>query len=204
MVPPGQRVALKDISWQEFEEILQELGEKRNSRIAYSRGVLEIVTPLPEHEVAKVIVGDLIKILLQEMGYEYESLGSTTFRRQDLDRGIEPDDCFYIEHYQQMIGKERIDLTRDPPPDLALEIDITSKTQLDVYAALGIKELWRVENRQLRIDLLQDGEYVQTDTSPTFPNLPIAQVITDYLTRARTVGNSKAVREFRQWLRSQL
>ncbi|NJQ96934.1 MAG: Uma2 family endonuclease, partial [Hydrococcus sp. CSU_1_8] len=135
-VPPGGRIVLHNVSWQQFEEILEELGEHRSSRIAYSRGTLEIMTPLPEHEVAKVLIGDLVKILLEELEIDCESFGSTTFKRRDSERGIEPDDSFYIQNHKQMIGKDRIDLTIDPPPDLAIEIDLTTKTQLDGYEAL--------------------------------------------------------------------
>jgi Uma2 family endonuclease len=99
-VPPGQRVLLENISWQEFEAILNELGEHRGSRVAYSQGTLEIMVPLPEHERAKVIIGDLVKILLDELDLNWESLGSTTFKREDMTVGIEPDDCFYIQNHR--------------------------------------------------------------------------------------------------------
>jgi Uma2 family endonuclease len=203
-VPPGGRIVLHDVSWQQFEEILEELGEHRSSRIAYSRGTLEIMTPLPEHEVAKVLIGDLVKILLEELEIDCESFGSTTFKRRDTERGIEPDDSFYIQNHQQMIGKDRIDLTIDPPPDLAIEIDLTSKTQLDGYEALGVPELWRFENRKLRIDVLRNGKYVQSSDSPTFPNWSIIEIITEYVARARSIGRSPALRAFRQWVRQQI
>ena len=128
-VAPGQRLILENISWQEFEEILEDLGEHRHSHIAYYRRVLEFRMPLPGHERAKVLIGDLLKIILDELGLEWESLGSTTFKSQVMQAGIEPDDCFYIQNYQAMIGKQRLDLTIDPVPDLAIEIDFTSVTQ---------------------------------------------------------------------------
>ena len=97
-VPPGQRVLLRDVTWQEFETILDELGEHRAARIAYDRGVLEIMAPLPEHEDDKEIIGDLLKALLEELDIEFRSLGSTTFKNQIMLQGIEPDQCFYIEN----------------------------------------------------------------------------------------------------------
>ena len=127
-VPPGHRIILHNISWQEFEEILTELGENRPSRLAYYQGNLEIKMPLPKHEVAKVIIGDLVKIILEKLELDCECFGSTTFKRQDMNSGIEPDDSFYIQNHVQMIGKEKIDLNIDPPPDLVIEIDVTSKT----------------------------------------------------------------------------
>src|SRR4028119_1838936 len=98
-VPPGQKVLLDDVSWQEFEAILEELGEHRASRIAYSRGTLEIRMPLPEHEVNKEIIGDMVKILLEELEIDRECFGSTTFKRKDMLQGIEPDNCFYIQNH---------------------------------------------------------------------------------------------------------
>lgn len=203
-VPPGQRVLLHRVSWQEFEAILDEIGEHRNTRLAYSRGTLEIVAPLPEHEIAKGIVGDLVKILLEELELDCEVYGSTTFKRSDMEQGIEPDESFYIQNQAQMVGRDRIDLTVDPPPDLAIEIDVTSKTQLAAYQALGVPELWRYENRRLRIDLLQNGQYVQSDSSLTFPDLPVIDLITEYVHRSRTIGRSPALRAFRLWVKEQL
>ncbi|HEY9848066.1 MAG TPA: Uma2 family endonuclease [Leptolyngbyaceae cyanobacterium] len=202
-VPPGHRVLFHDVSWQEFEQILEELGEKRPSRLAYINGTLEIRVPLPEHEKAKVIIGDLVKALLDECDRNWEPLGSTTFKREDMAAGIEPDDCFYIQNYAQMIGKTRIDLTIDPPPDLAIEIDVTSKTQVSAYQALGVPEIWRYENGKIQIYLLQSGKYVESQSSPTFPNFPVIEEITPFLKMSQTIGTSQAIREFRKWLREQ-
>ena len=140
-IPPGQYIGLKTINWQQFENILVELGESRSSRISYYQQILEIMTPLPEHERIKVILSDLIKVLLDELNMNWESLGSTTFKREDMQAGVEPDDCFYIQNYEQMIGKNRIDLTIDPPPDLVLEIDLTSKTKINAYQSLKVPEI---------------------------------------------------------------
>ncbi len=203
-VTQGQRVILKEISWQQFEAILQELGEHRNSRITYSRGILEIMTPLPAHEVIKGIIGDLVKILLEELEIDCESFGSSTFKRQDIERGIEPDESFYIQNHRQMIGRDRLDLTVDPPPDLVIEIDLTSKTQLDVYQALGVREIWVFENSYLRIYILYKEKYIQSKTSPTFPNLPIIEAINHCVEQARSVGRSPALRAFRQWVKAQI
>ncbi len=125
---PGERILLKEVTWDEFEQILEELGEHRTSKIADHHHILEIMTPLPEHESNKEIISDLIKILLEELDIEFLSLGSTTFKNQFMQQGIEPDNCFYIENEAKIIGKDRLDLTVDPPPDLALEIDIISRT----------------------------------------------------------------------------
>jgi len=202
-VPPGHRVLLHDVSWQEFEAILEELGEKRGTRLAYSKGTLEIVAPLPEHEKPKVVIGDLLKALLDELDRNWESFGSTTFKREDMEAGIEPDDCFYIQNHAQMIGKDRLDLSVDPPPDLAIEVDVTSKTQLSAYEALGVPEIWRYQNRKLQIYVLREEKYVESQTSPTFPNLPVIEGLSQFLEMSRTVGTSSALRAFRKWVREQ-
>jgi Uma2 family endonuclease len=143
-VPPGQKLLLRDVTWQEFESILNELGDHRSTRIAYEDGTLEMMMPLPEHEDDKEIVGDLIKALLEELDIEFRSLGSTTFKKFQA-QGLEPDQCFYIQNERIIRGKKRIDLSVDPPPDLAIEIDVTSRTHPSIYAALGVPELWRFE-----------------------------------------------------------
>jgi Uma2 family endonuclease len=197
---PGQRILLKDIPWQEFEAILEELGDKRATRLAYYQRTLEIRMPLPEHERAKVILGDLLKILLDEFNLNWEPFGSTTFKRQEMAAGIEPDDCFYIQNYAKMIGKKRVDLAVDPPPDLAIEVDVTSKTQLSAYEALGVPEIWRYKNQKLSIYLLQNNQYFESKISLNFPDFPVIEGVSRFLTMSLTEGTSVALRAFRQWV----
>lgn len=203
-VPQGQRVLLENISWQEFENILEELGENRSARIAYDQGTLEIMTPLPEHEFNKEIISDLIKALLEELEINFLSLGSTTFKNIKMYQGIEPDNCFYIANESKIRGKKRLDLTIDPPPDLALEIDLTSRTHQHIYAALGITELWRFEKGNLLIYLLQDGQYIEAEKSLNFPNLRIKEVIPDYLQQVNRIGRNQVMKVFRQWVRKEI
>jgi Uma2 family endonuclease len=203
-VPPGHRVLLHDVSWQEFELILEDLGERRATRLAYHQGTLEIVAPLPKHEQTKVVVSNLLVVLLDELDMDWEPLGSTTFRRKEMAAEVEPDDCFYIKNHALMIGKERIDLKVDPPPDLAIEIDLTSKTQLSAYEALGVPEIWRYENYKLQISLLQDGKYVESQTSLVFPNFPVVEGISQFLDFSRTAGTRPALKAFRRWVKEQL
>ncbi|NCJ07454.1 Uma2 family endonuclease [Synechococcales cyanobacterium C] len=200
-VPPGQRVLLHEVSWQEFELILEELGEHRSARIAYDNGNLEIMTPLPEHEAAKEVIGDLVKALLEELDIEFLTLGSTTFKNQVMFKGIEPDQCFYIQNESAIRGKKRLDLTVDPPPDLALEIDITSRTHPNIYQALGVPELWRFERGQLQINLLRGGRYVESETSDLFPELPLKEVIPRYLEQSKITGRNAVMKALRQWVK---
>ncbi len=197
----GQRAILHRIAWNQFEKILEELGEHRASRIAYYDGTLEIRMPLPEHERAKVIIGDLLKILLDELNLEWESLGSSTFKSIKMSVGIEPDDCFYIKNYAAMIGKKRLDLEIDPPPDIAIEVDLTSNTQISAYQALGVPEIWRYQQGKLLIYILRNGKYSESDTSLAFANLPVIEGISQFLERSNDIPISAVRREFRQWLK---
>jgi Uma2 family endonuclease len=203
-VLPGQTMVLRDVTWEEFERILEDLGEHRAARVAYDRGILEIMSPLPEHEDDKDIISDLIKILLEERGREFRCLGSTTFKNSQMTGGIEPDQCFYIEHEPQIRGKRRLDLKNDPPPDLALEIDVTSRTHPSIYERLGVPELWRFERDQLKISILTNGVYVDSLSSRAFPALDLVVQIPLALQRSRVVGRTPIMREFRSWVQAQL
>jgi Uma2 family endonuclease len=202
-VPPGQRVILHDVTWQEFENILEELGDCRGSRLAYNNGIMEMMMPLSEHEDNKEIIGDLIKALLEELDIEFRSLGSTTFKKPTT-QGLEPDQCFYIQNEAAIRGKKRIDLSIDPPPDLAIEIDITSRTHPSIYEALKVPELWRFDRGSLQINVLQVGQYQEVPESPNFPGLALKQVIPCYLEESKTLGRNKVLKAFRQWVREQI
>jgi Uma2 family endonuclease len=203
-IPPGQRVLLQGVSWQEFEAILEELGEHRAARVAYDNGILEIMTPLPEHEDDKEIIGDLLKALLEELDIEFRTLGSTTFKNQQMLKGIEPDQCFYIQNEAVIRGKTRLDLQVDPPPDLALEIDMTSRTHPSLYEALKVPELWRFEKGKLQINVLQDGKYRVVAESSIFPGLPLGEVLANFSKQSKTLGRNVVMRAFRQWVRTQM
>lgn len=204
IVKPGQQMLLKDISWQHLENILEELGEKRAARISYSHGWLEIMVPLPEHEKDKEIIGELVRILLDYLSIDFEPFGSTTLSQERMTQAVEPDACFYIQNQAAVIGKNRLDLTVDPPPDLAIEIDVTSRTQFDNYQILGVPELWRYTQRGLQINLLQQGKYVESNFSPNFPNLPIIELVNEYVQQTLTIGRSQSIRAFRNWIKDNI
>ncbi len=203
-VPPGQRVLLRDVTWQELETILEDLGEQRAARIAYDRGTLEIMAPLPEHEYDKEIISDLVKALLEELNTEFISLGSTTFKNQAMAQGIEPDQCFYIKNESRIRGKKRLDLTVDPPPDLALEIDITSRTHPNIYEALQVPELWRFNQGKLQINVLRDGHYIESQQSLNFPKFKLIETIPQYLEQSTTAGRNATLKAFRLWVQKQI
>ncbi|ELR96298.1 Uma2 family endonuclease [Gloeocapsa sp. PCC 73106] len=206
IVPPGERLLLKDVSWEQFESILEDLGEHRGTKLSYSQGTLEIMTPLLEHEKAKSIIGNIVEFLLEEFQIDYEPSASTTFKNFNMNQGVEPDESFYIASRSDVIGKNKIDLTIDPPPDLAIEIDITSRTEFDNYQALGVPELWRFRrDGNLQINVLRQGKYVESKTSPTFPKLPnLAEMIAQCIEQSKAIGTSSALRKFKTEVRQLL
>ncbi|MEL6856480.1 MAG: Uma2 family endonuclease [Cyanobacteria bacterium J06607_13] len=135
-----------------------------------------------------------------ELERDYVSYGSTAFKRESMLKAVEPDDCFYLEAADRMAGKRRIDLELDPPPELAIEVDVTSDTQLQAYKGLGVSELWRFDSGVLRIDVLREGEYVECSESPTFPGWPIKAAVAQYVKDAKTTNHRKAKKKFRQWV----
>jgi len=201
VIPPGHQALIENISWSELEQILAELGEQRSRRISYSNGLLEIMTPLAEHEDNKGFISDFVRIILEELGQEYRNLGSTTFKREDMAQAVEPDECFYIQNEAIVRGKKRINLSIVPPPDLVIEIDITNRTRFKNYELLGVSELWRYDGTNLEINVLRSGKYVLSDESLQFPQFPIKQVIPQYLEAGQTQGKVATMNEFRSWVR---
>ncbi len=198
-VPAGGSVIFRDVSWPQFEAILEALGDHRNTRIKYYNGQLEIMAPSPEHEINRLLVGDLVVVLLESQDRSFERYGSTTFKKPNL-AGIEPDDCFYIQNYKQMIGKTRMNLAIDPPPELAIEVDVTSKTTLEIYEHLGVEEVWQLERGELKIHYLTEQGYQESSESQIFPGKAIVPLINQTLTIAKSEGRSVAVKFFRQQL----
>ena len=203
LAPPEQIVQLSGISWQTYEALLAEIGD-RQIRLTYNRGNLEIMVPSPEHERFKEVLGRFVETLAEELDVRIEPLGSTTFKRPELS-GVEPDKCFYIQNLSAVKGKKRIDLNQDPPPDLAVEIDITSRSEnsLQVYADLGVPEVWIYNGLRLRINRLENGEYVESEISLAFPSLPILEIVR-FLEQAETMDYLELVKAFRNWVKSQI
>ena len=195
---PSSQIVIPNLSWQDFERLLEDLGEKRKTRVTYYQGTLEIMSPLALHERPHRIIAYIITIL-EIQGRNWEDFGSTTFKRKDI-AGVEPDTCFYIQNANQVKGCTQMDLTIYPPPDLAVESDVTSITTLNAYTSLGVPEVWIYTNRQLTIYILQANEYVESLLSPTFPNLPITELIPQLVQKAINDGTSQMLRELRALL----
>lgn len=198
----ADRVVLHNISWQQFENLLIVLGERRAARVAYDNGTLEIMTPLPEHEYYKESIGDAIKDIAEQLQINYESYGSATWKREAYKAGIEPDNCFYFQNEAKIRGRLKFDLNQDPPPDLALEIDLTSKSlnRFPIYVRLGVPEIWCYDSGELKIYKLQNEEYIEVENSSVFPNLRV-QEIPGLIEQYRPAGKLAFRQAVRNWAR---
>jgi len=171
--PAEHRVILHNSSWETYERLIEERGENRVPRFAYDRGELEIMSPSTEHESIAYYIGLLVAVFAEEVGVDLYGVGSTTFDREDLGRGFESDASFYVRNAGLVRGKPRIDLGLDPPPDLLIEVDITSPSldKFPIYARAGIPEIWRHDGERLAIFGLRGEEYVEVAVSRILPPL---------------------------------
>lgn len=185
-----------------FESLLAAKGEDSNTLLAYDRGLLEIMSPSMPHEHTKRLLEDCIKILVDELDLNVKSVGSMTCKREDLERGLEPDSGFYIQNEPLVRSREELDLSQDPPPDLMVEVDFSrsSLNKLPIYEALEVPEVWRYAGGTLTIRHYQQGQYVQLDYSPTFANLPLIE-IPRFLQQSSQIGEAQMLKSFRAWVR---
>ncbi len=196
---PGQVLMLRDIDWAEFDLVVSALGDRRVPRLTYANQSLKMRMPSPEHESIARLLGMLVTIWLDELSVDWVCLGSTTFRSEAAGVGVEPDDCFYLSNLDRIVGKTRLDLAIDPPPDLAIEVDITSPTGLGVYAVLGVGEVWRYREEVVEVWVLRDGEYRSVSESRMLAGLTVA-VLSECVARLGSEPMSRIRREFRQWV----
>lgn len=203
--PAEQRTVLHNISWQTFEALIEETGEGRKSRFAYDDGTLEIMSPLIEHESNNSNLGNFIIALAEELEIELKSAGSTTLKRKLLKKGIEPDKCYYIQNELAIRGKQKLDLDVDPPPDLAIEIDITNSSvnKFSIYSALGVPELWRYDGRVLKFYQLVEGTYSEVESSLAFPLISTSE-LTPFIEQSKTIGEIALLKSFRLWVRDRI
>jgi Uma2 family endonuclease len=204
---PGQCLRLSDVDWPTYSRLLHVFQERRSVRLTYDRGELEIMSPLLEHDSGNWFLGRLVIALTQELGLPIRCGGSTTMRRRRLRRGIEADACFWIANARRMAGRRRLDLRTDPPPDLAVEVDVThgSLDRLAIYAALGVPEVWRLDDQVLTFYTLgTNGRYASVPASRAFPVLTPADLL-GFLNQARQADDENAVEmQFRTWIRQRL
>ena len=194
------RNVLENVRWDTFIE----LAEQRSGsvpRLTYDEGVLELMSPLRQHENIGRLLGRLIETYTEVMEVEIQSVASTTFKRKDLKRAFEADESYYVQHAEQIRPKEEIDLTIDPPPDLVIEVEITSSAirKMKLFASMGVPEVWRHDGERLEMFALTDGQYQAIDASTSLPGLN-PNLINSILARRFNCGETMLIREFRKSL----
>jgi Uma2 family endonuclease len=198
-----QRFRLSGLSWDQYALMAASL-DGRHVRLTYDRGELELMTVSHRHEHHKHLLAALVMVAAEEMDIDVHGGGSMTFKREDLERGLEPDECYWIEHEAQMRGKLEYDPLDDPPPDLVIEVEV-SRSVLDrvgIYAAMKVPEVWRWDGQRLRFCLLRKGKHVEVAASRAFPFLAASE-IERFMQMPPAQSETKLLRAFRQWVRDQ-
>lgn len=196
---PGVPFVLHNVSWEQYEAIAAELAATRRLRMVYYQGTLELMSPLPLHERPHRMIAHIVVALLDAEQREWEDFGCTTFREKANMAGIEPDTCIYVDESAVRVRQclSAMHLESNPPPDLSIESDVTSTTTLEAYLALGMPEVWIYGKQNLKLYLLEQGQYVESETSRVFPNRPIRDEILHWLERSLTEGSSRVLRDIR-------
>src|SRR5438105_4906220 len=205
-VPATRHLVLAGVDWHTYTRLLHVFAERPSVRLTYDRGDLEIMSPLPEHESDADMLGRFVVVLTEELGLPIKAGRSTTFRRRGLRRGLEPDNSYWIANEARVRGKRRIDLRMDPPPDLAIEVDVTSSSldRMGIYAALAVPEVWRLDGPALSFHVLgTGGRYAESAHSLAFPVVVPADLV-GFLALRSTRDENAVVRQFREWIRQRL
>lgn len=197
---PGSCLTLEGLSWAEFEEIQAAYDERAGIRVAYCDGTLELKACTVVQQRANRLLAQIVKNLLDVQDQDWEDFGTSTLKHEQKLAGVEPDTEFYIQNAERMRECMRFDLEVDPPPDLAIECDLTSRTTLEAYERLQVPELWIFEDEILKINLLEDSKYRDSKTSLVFPNVDICTLIPHLLQEAFEIGSSRMLRNFRKRL----
>ena len=202
VLPRGSAIQLFNVSWDDYEKILEELDERSNLRVTYDQGYLHIMTISAEHDGFTRLFGYLILVLAEELNFKYLSRGSTTLRKKGSGGGAEGDDCFYFSNLSLIAGKDRLDLSSDPPPDLVIEVDIThpSTDKFPIYSRLGVQEIWWFDGKVAKFYVLDNGSYEEVSSSRKFPFLT-ANALPAFLRQGKDSDITDMVREFRQWVK---
>jgi Uma2 family endonuclease len=196
---------LYGIDWETYIRLLRVFEKSRRLRLTYDRGTLQIMSPLWEHEGPVDLLGCFVVVLTEELQLARRAGGSVTLRRRGKQRGLEPDRCYWIASAARMQGKTHLDLRTDPPPDLAIEVDVTNSSvdRMSIYAALGVPEVWRLSSTGLTFNLLKGRLYQVQPNSLAFPQLVAADLM-GFLNQFGQVDEGPLVIQFRAWVRQQL
>ena len=194
------RLVLHNISWVTYQRLLEELADSSSPRLTYDRGELEIISPTAKHEDVNESIKLLVNLVAMELGPAVRGLGSTTFTRADIERGFEPDSCFYVEKEAQIRGKERIDLASDPVPDIVVEIDITNSSlnKSAIFAQFGVPEIWRYDGTAFEILVLTNNVYVRSERSSLLPVFTV-EALSTLIAESFTLDRRQWMNLVREW-----
>ena len=197
-LPPGAILVVPNVSWEQYEDLLEDLADRPGVRVSYDQGRLQVMSPSAEHEEYKDSVACLARALSEELGVPLETHGSATWKRRALRKGVEPDACFYVANAHRVIGRRKIDLEADPPPDIVVEIDVTNESldKFSIYAALGVPEIWRYDGARVQMFELNADGYVGADGSRFFPGFSCSMLL-EFLDLSKTRGQTEALKLFR-------
>ncbi|HEY6333782.1 MAG TPA: Uma2 family endonuclease [Blastocatellia bacterium] len=198
---PGTSLAFTDVSWDECQDVLEQAGEASHLRISFDSGALQVMTLSDEHESYASFLRGMITAIQLRLRTEIRSFGSMTLRNDKVRKGCEPDACFYIQNAHLIRNRLKLDLRTDPPPDIAVEVEIhhDSTNNMGIYAALGVLEIWRYNGRRLTMHLLEQGSYQESEKSLAPPFLT-RDVISNTMARLSTAGETAALVAFDEWL----
>ena len=202
-VAAEERFVLRNVTWETYEQLLKNYENCSVPRLTYDQGDLEIMTPPPPHEATSRLLSLLVNIICEERELDVLDFGSTTHKRADLLKGIEPDGCFYIQNVELIRDVDDLDLTVHPPVDLAIEVDLTSPSvaKLPIYAVLGVPEVWQFEEGKIKFLRLKLSGYAAIGESVVLPGIS-AEAVTRFLNGASTMKRPEWLRAVREWIRS--
>jgi Uma2 family endonuclease len=199
-LPPGTLIKFPG-TWQDYQALVEQLGDRQIPRIKYRSGEILLMSPLPVHGKQANIIADVVKVLLDFLGRDYEPFTPITMDLLE-ERGIEPDYCFYIDNCAAILGKDRIAWGVEPPPDLVIEVDVNSYTDLDDYLPYQVPEVWLFKKNKLRIYGLQNDRYVESSISRYFPNFNVSEIVEECWQMSRDRHTSAVIRELRRKIES--
>jgi Uma2 family endonuclease len=202
---PVQRFVLDCVSWEQYEKFLEAVG-KRRLRVTYDRGRLEFMTTSHVHEMYKSLFGYILFVLMDELDIPMRALGSTTFRKQALQRGLEPDQCYYLRSAARVRDWRKLDLATAPPPDLALEIEVSRGVvdRLGVYAGLGVPEVWSFDGERMVVRRLREGGYEIRPRSEELPFVPVEDIAGLMAQGMNSQDDRAFARAIREWVRARV
>ena len=202
-LPAGATLVIHGLHWDDYEEILGDISHRPRLRVSYDCGKLEVMSPPQEHEMIARLIDAMVRIYAEELDLNVDSYGSTTWKRESVGRGVEPDACYYVENAALVIGKRQFDLEFDPPPDIVVEIDITSESlsRFSIYAALGVPEIWRYDGSTFQFYELKENKFTESAGSRFLSGLS-GLLMCETIESTKSLRQTAALKVFRNRIRA--